>query len=97
MSGMPIRPSVAILSAAVFGSVIVGEGRDYSEAAPVQEPLPAGHSTAPKRFPEPSIWIPAGKNVYELDRDPCNLRWSEVSAQTPEEGHTLDPPYREAN
>ena len=62
MTGMPMFPvSAAIMSAAVFGSVIIDEG-DAPTRHP-SEPLPAGHSTSPMHFPEPSIWIPAGKHT----------------------------------
>ncbi len=75
MSGMPIYPvSVSIMSAALFGSVIVDDndvggggkgGKGGGTGGPERrpgEPLPAGHSTKPMRFPEPSIWIPPGKS-----------------------------------
>ena len=62
MTGMPMYPvSAAIMSAAVFGDVIIDEGPVPVRNPP--EPLPAGHATKPMRFPEPSIWIPAGKRT----------------------------------
>lgn len=63
MSGMPMYPvSAAIMSAAVFGSVIIDESKDGKNVARFpSEPLPSGHSTVPRSFKEPSIWIPAGK------------------------------------
>tara|TARA_B110000090_G_scaffold141805_1_gene155834 strand:+ start:2403 stop:4709 length:2307 start_codon:yes stop_codon:yes gene_type:complete len=76
LSGMPIYPvSAAIMSASVFGHVIIQEDNldlgGTKKKTHVQEPafggaLPAGHSTKSRRFDEPSIWIPTGKRPPKM-------------------------------
>ena len=70
LSGMPIYPvSAAIMSAAIFNHVIITND-DLSKKKNVNQnegsfggALPAGYSTKPRRFHDPSIWIPTGKRA----------------------------------
>ena len=74
LSGMPIYPvSAAIMSASVFGhSIITDNDLTSKKKTSNQEEnsfggsLPAGYSTKPRRFHDPSIWIPTGKRAPRL-------------------------------
>jgi hypothetical protein len=84
LSGMPIYPvSAAIMSAAVFGHVIVKENDTSTAGAEKKKKdrkieaygnaLPAGHSTKPRRFQEPSIWIPASKRTPKMSAQATHM------------------------
>ena len=66
MSGMRIEPvSASIMSASVFGHVIIDDndnGKKKNEGGFGGAQM-AGYSTKPRRFQEPSIWIPTGKRA----------------------------------